>query len=85
MRNCREISELVSESMDRPQRNIDRMETWLHLKFCPGCRRFAQQLEIIRLGIARLWEESAAELADTSDAYLSDVAKDRILERLRRD
>lgn len=46
--NCREISRLVSESMDRRLPFYQRVGIMVHLARCRLCARFAEQLKTIR-------------------------------------
>jgi hypothetical protein len=48
MFNCKEVSQLVSQSMDRELSFTKRMGIRFHLMMCRHCARFVQQLELIR-------------------------------------
>lgn len=48
MFNCKEVSRLVSESLDRKLPLYQRMGLRIHLLMCKFCRRFQQQLLLIR-------------------------------------
>lgn len=48
MKSCREISELVSRSLDEPLGLTARLQVRLHLLFCEGCRRMEQQLRFVQ-------------------------------------
>lgn len=48
MFNCREVSKLVSESLDRELSYTQKMGIRLHLLMCRYCARFARQLRKIR-------------------------------------
>lgn len=46
--SCKQATRLLSESLDRPLGLTERLELRLHLKICTGCRRYQQQLRLIR-------------------------------------
>lgn len=65
MFNCKEVSRLVSELLDRKLPLYQRMGIRIHLLMCKFCRRFQQQLMLIR---ATLRAES---LYEDTESYLS--------------
>lgn len=48
MRNCRDISALVSKGLDKKLSLPERFEVRLHLMMCTRCRNFQTQTEFIR-------------------------------------
>lgn len=48
MRNCREISELLSLAQDNKLGLFDRLGLRMHLAMCGGCSNFAKRLEILK-------------------------------------
>jgi hypothetical protein len=46
--SCEEASRLTSDALDRELSRSERWALRLHLLFCHGCRRFKQQLDMIR-------------------------------------
>jgi Putative zinc-finger len=84
--SCREASRLISESMDR---ELSRREKWalrLHTILCAACRRFAQQVTLIRQVIANMpndlrenWSNSSAKLSTERRAQIK-----RLLSEARR-
>lgn len=48
MLRCREVSKLVSESLDRRIPLRTRLQVWLHLAMCRLCWGFARQLRLLR-------------------------------------
>ena len=48
MLRCREISELVSESMERDLPLRQRLQVWMHLMMCRLCWGFARQIRFLR-------------------------------------
>lgn len=48
MLNCKQNSELLSQSLDRPVSLQERVAMRMHLIMCRGCRNFEKQLAFIR-------------------------------------
>jgi len=48
MLNCRETTQLVSESQDRPLRLKEKLQLRLHLWMCVGCRNFQHSVHSLR-------------------------------------
>lgn len=81
MRSCKEITRLVSESLDRKLPWHDRLAVRFHLVVCGLCSRFQKQMRFLRAAVRR----HAAAIEDSeipSGATLSPEAKDRIKESL---
>ncbi len=47
MPNCKEVTEMVSRSMDEPMPFFRRIQMWMHLVMCRYCLRFRRQLRLI--------------------------------------
>lgn len=47
MKSCREVSELVSQSIDRRLSLIEWMQLRMHLLLCDACSRFKRQAEFL--------------------------------------
>ena len=82
MLNCKEVSEKVSESMDRTLPLHYRLQVKMHLLLCKYCNRFKNQLLMIR-GAARV-EDVAEDDADLSQC-LSEEACQRIKQAIKND
>ncbi|MBL0714398.1 MAG: zf-HC2 domain-containing protein [Desulfosarcina sp.] len=80
MPNCRQVSQLVSESMDRPLPFFKNLMVRIHLRMCKYCRRFEQQLLKMR-EISRNINHHIETLE--SPLSLPDEARERIRRRLR--
>lgn len=80
--NCREVSRLVSESMDREMSLGQRLGIRFHLLMCRYCARFGQQLKRIRILVRRQTEDSVPPLA--MDTKAKDQLK-RLLKESSRD
>ncbi len=48
MMNCKEISELCSEEMDRPLNLVEKVSMGAHVMMCSGCSNFRTQMRTIR-------------------------------------
>ena len=48
MLTCKEVSKLVSQSLDRHLSLAEWMGLRIHLALCDGCRHFRQQMAFIR-------------------------------------
>ncbi|HOE96397.1 MAG TPA: zf-HC2 domain-containing protein [Candidatus Sumerlaeota bacterium] len=77
MLTCRDVTRLVSESLDRELPPLLRFRLRLHLVLCLFCRRFERQM----LALRALAREVAAGEADGPG--LPEAAKERIRGRLR--
>lgn len=78
MLSCKQTSLLVSQSLDRPLTWRERWAVRVHLLICVYCRRFTQQLKLIRRYMER-WQQQVAE---GEDIQLSLSAKERITQQL---
>ena len=77
MLRCREISQLVSESMERDLPLRRRLEVRMHLMMCRMCAGFARQIRLLRRG-ARENPERLGPDESAPDAKLSEEARERI-------
>lgn len=48
MLNCKEATQLLSESLDRELSLSDRMNLKMHVMMCSGCRNFGRQMQVLR-------------------------------------
>ena len=78
MISCQEAARLSSEAQDRSLTLSERISLRFHLLRCKLCTRYAHQLKFLVEACARVAEEP------NSDAELSDTARDRIRDRLKR-
>lgn len=53
MDNCKQITRLVSESMDRELTFAERLRMRFHLLMCAGCTNFAKQMKLLRAAARR--------------------------------
>lgn len=78
MLSCKQSSQLVSKSLDRPLTWRERFAVRLHLLICVYCRRYASQLRWIRKQLAALQNDTLAQ----TDVTLSIEAKERIARQM---
>ncbi|MGD9330259.1 MAG: zf-HC2 domain-containing protein [Desulfobacterales bacterium] len=74
--NCRDVSRLVSDSMDRSLPLSTRIKMRIHLGMCKYCARYAKQLHFLR-------KICAENVEIPSEASLSDAAIERIRDAVR--
>lgn len=48
MKNCREVTRLFSEGLERPLSLGERAHLKLHCMMCVGCRNFGDQMQDLR-------------------------------------
>ncbi len=84
MLRCREITQLVSESMERELPFRQRMQVWMHLAMCRVCSAFARQIRALRT-VIRVKSELSEPVTDDPEARLSTEARERIRAALRKD
>lgn len=83
MRNCRQISELLSQQQDDPAPLpwSTRLDLRVHLLLCAWCRGFARQLKVLRQLAGRMGEE---ENPVGPHVHLTEDQKARLKEELAR-
>jgi putative zinc finger protein len=54
---CKEVTRLVSESLDRRLALIERVRLQLHFRICESCRYFREQMTFIRQACQRYLNE----------------------------
>ena len=75
---CKEVTRLLSQSMDRRLPMHKRLGIWLHFTVCDFCMRYTRHLAFIRQA-SRSMAEHAEQI---SSASLSDSAKKRMKHEL---
>lgn len=65
MRSCREVTQLVSEGLDRELSLGERVAVRAHFLICAGCREFDGQLAFLRRALGRLGESDVPARGDT--------------------
>ena len=79
MLNCRQVTRLVSQSMDAKLRWYQWLGMRIHLSYCVWCRRYVAQVQFLRKASKELRPEAHA----VPPHKLSNEAKDRIRTRLQ--
>lgn len=79
MMTCKQVSQLVSESLDRQLSWRERIGMRIHLYMCNACSRFAEQMRFLRT-VVRRFAELHAE--GDPEVRLSKAARTRIKRRL---
>jgi Putative zinc-finger len=74
MLNCKQTSQLISQSLDRKLTLRERFALQLHLMLCKYCKRFSQQVQIMRVSVMALF--NSVEKDDT--ITMPSSAKERI-------
>ncbi len=77
MLNCKEVSRLVSQSLDRKFPFWQRMGVWIHLSLCRLCRGFRKDLLNLR-SAARQYADDIKMNASAPNAAFSEEARKRI-------
>ena len=80
MFNCKDVSQKVSESLDRKLPLYERMMIRIHMMMCRYCARFQQQLFLVRQ-IARYAEP--LENVTEDSVKLSEDARTRLKQTLK--
>ena len=66
MLTCKEISKLVSESLDRKLPLRQRMVVRLHLMMCSMCRAYEDQTLLLRKAVRTLGHDNTEKLPEES-------------------
>jgi hypothetical protein len=62
MYNCRNISMLVSQGLDKKLSLRERFSVWMHMIICFHCRNFQTQTQFIRKASRRYTDELQSRL-----------------------
>jgi hypothetical protein len=84
MLSCKEVSYLVSESLDRTLPFWQRLQVRLHLLMCRFCARFRKQTLFLR-DAARHYMMAVEDTEVAASPGLSPEARDRIKRSLKPD
>lgn len=80
MLNCKDMTKVISDSLDRKITLRQRMELWMHIMMCGLCRRFRSNALAIRKKV-RETSAQPSEIAtapEPEDTPLSPAARKRI-------
>lgn len=81
MLNCKEASQLISQSLDRPLSLSERWQLKIHLWMCDACRRFKQQLNQLKQHLRALVQQTEHD----ESIQLSQAVKQAILQKINQD
>ena len=76
-RNCQQISELRSQSVDGKIRIVQRLQIWVHSRMCtcPVCKGFQQHLTSLRESVRGAFVELDTRM---THVRLDDTARERM-------
>lgn len=74
MPSCRDISQLISDAMDRNLPWHKRLSIRLHVSMCKFCRRYEKQLHLLHEGVGH-YANTEKNIVEKS---LSPAAKDKL-------
>lgn len=63
MLTCKQASQLISQSLDRPLSLSSRLQLKFHLFICNACTRFNFQLNQLRVAVRRIRQETENDSA----------------------
>lgn len=78
---CKDVTHLVSQSLDRPLPWTTRLTLQLHYWICEGCAQYRRQLVRVRKVLRHM--ASSSNAAQQGESQLSPSAKARLKEALR--
>ena len=58
MLSCRQVTQLVSQGLDRDLGFSERVRLRVHLAICDGCTNFSKQIAFLREAMTRLADPS---------------------------
>lgn len=78
MLSCKQASQLISQSLDRPLTLRERFALQLHLIICKYCKRFSQHLQTLRAAIGKMVDS----IENNDTIKIPYAAKKRIADQL---
>ena len=78
MLSCKQASQIISQSLDRPLMMRERFALKLHLLICKYCKRFSQQLQTLRVAIKTM----VSSIESNNSIEMPLAAKKRIADRV---
>jgi len=83
MLTCKEVSELVSQTPERPLSFRERLGIKLHLMMCKLCSRFTRQMKFITKATNTFMYQPEECLDHDHATQLTDEARERIKNKLK--
>ena len=79
MLSCKQASQLISLSLDRPLMLRERFALKLHLLICKFCKRFSQQVQTLRVAIktmvGTIENNNAIEMPSAAKKSIADLVE----------
>jgi Putative zinc-finger len=79
MLDCKQASQIISQSLDRNLTLRERFALRLHLLICAYCKRFSQQMQTMRVAIKQM----TASIENDHKIEMPSAAKKRIAELIK--
>jgi anti-sigma factor RsiW len=83
MLNCRQVTRLVSQSMDGRLPWYQRLAVRVHLLYCVWCRRYAAQIKWLRKAAKGLDAEATSAWTPALSAEAKEQIRKRLVEALK--
>jgi Putative zinc-finger len=74
MLDCKQASQLISQSLDRPLTIWERFALKLHLLICEYCKQFSQHLQTLRVALKQM----TSSIENDNTIEMPTAAKNRI-------
>ena len=74
MLSCKQTSQIISQSLDRPLTMREHFALKLHLLICKYCKRFSQQVQTLHVAINTM----VSSIESNNSIEMPSVAKKRI-------
>ena len=78
MLDCKQTSQLISQSLDRSLTFRERIALRLHLFICKYCKQFSQHLQTIRVALKQM----TSSIESNDGIAMPSAAKSRILQSI---
>lgn len=80
MLNCKDMTKVISDSLDRKISLRQRLELWMHITMCGLCRRFRSNTLAIRKKVRETSAQPSDKVvaSEPKDASLPPAARKRI-------
>ena len=82
MLNCKDMTKLISDSLERKMSFRQRMELWLHIMMCGMCRRFRSNIIELRKRVCG--SKALLDQAEATASPMPPAAKARLEEVIKR-
>lgn len=80
MLTCKQASQVISQSLDRPLTARERFALSLHLLICKYCRQFSQHLQTIRVALKQM----TSSIESNDSIKMTSAAKKRIADLIEK-